>query len=224
MASDPCVNCHEAEGKYKCPQCTQRTCSVACSKKHKESHPPQEAGTSTAIKTDGNSPSTIQGSEACNTADASTSNTQSQKANDLADMPEYKMLMTRYPQLLNLLSGIAAATDPPTTTSTSSLTETAAGNTAPRYTGKKQEPWTPDIGIQKGMEVLKSARQARGTDSEGIREFIELHRLWQARQQEAAANQARTDREAAAAARKKLAEADAQAIKELLEKEKASAR
>lgn len=140
-------------------------------------------------------------------------------------MPEYKMLMKRYPQLLSQLSGIAAATDPPSDTSSSVPDSGTAGPA--RYTGKKQDPWTPDIGIQKGMEVLKSARQARGADSEGIREFIELHRLWQTRQQAAAAaDQARTDGEAAAAAaaRKELAQADAQAIQELLEKEKASAK
>lgn len=137
-------------------------------------------------------------------------------------MPEYTMLMNRYPQLLSQLSSIAAATDPPSDTSSSVPDPGTAGPA--RYTGKKQEPWTPDIGIQKGMEVLKSARQARGADSEGIREFIELHRLWQTRQQAAAVDQARTDGQAAAAARRKLDQADAQAIQELLEKEKASAK
>lgn len=127
-------------------------------------------------------------------------------------MPEYQMLMKRYPQLLTQLSGIAAATDPPP--SPSSLPDpVAAAAASARYTGKKQEPWTPDIGIQKGMEVLKSARQARGADSEGIREFIELYRMWQARQAEEKRGQ-----QAGAS------QADLQVINELLQKEKASVR
>ncbi|KXJ96872.1 hypothetical protein Micbo1qcDRAFT_229667 [Microdochium bolleyi] len=215
MAFEPCVSCHEAEGKYKCPQCTQRTCSVVCSKKHKETHPVQD-NESPHPKT--GSDVSSQGTKADSGADAAAGATAAgkpQKANQLADMPEYQMLMKRYPQLLTQLSGIAAATDPPP--SPSSLPDPVATSAASRYTGKKQEPWTPDIGIQKGMEVLKSARQARGADSEGIREFIELHRLWQARQLEEKQQTASTDE-----ARRKLAQADAQAINVLLQKERAS--
>ncbi|KAJ1338249.1 zinc finger HIT domain-containing protein 3 [Microdochium nivale] len=211
MAHDQCVSCHDAEAKYKCPQCSSRTCSVACSKQHKETHPTQDPTASHARTDAETSPRDANADPDAGAAAVGTTG-KPQKANQLADMPEYQMLMKRYPQLLTQLSGIAAATDPPP--SPSSLPDpVAAAAASARYTGKKQEPWTPDIGIQKGMEVLKSARQARGADSEGIREFIELYRMWQARQAEEKRGQ-----QAGAS------QADLQVINELLQKEKASVR
>ena len=104
----------------------------------------------------------------------------------LADLPEYHMLMKRYPRLPTLLWGIATATDPP-----------AGGNASkpPRLPGsghnngfrRDKEPWTQEKGVQNAVHVLRKTRNAPGDDSDALREFSDLVRLFKARKEAQAA-------------------------------------
>ena len=96
------------------------------------------------------------------------------------------MLMKRYPRLPTLLWGIATATDPP-----------AGGHSfkPPRFPGsgntngfkKDKEPWTQEKGVQNAVHVLRKTRNAPGDDSDALREFTELVRLFKARKEAQAA-------------------------------------
>lgn len=123
------------------------------------------------------------------------------------------MLMKRYPRLPALLWGIATATDPPAgaDNSTSKYDFPGLNNNTSK---KDKEPWTQEKGVQKGVQALQKTRNIPGDDSDAIREFSELIRLYKARKEEEGA---------APVFRKKFAQESAEVIGQLLRKEKSSA-
>ncbi|KAH9898782.1 hypothetical protein F4778DRAFT_782888 [Xylariomycetidae sp. FL2044] len=87
------------------------------------------------------------------------------KKSSIVDTPEYKMLLQNYPNLPELLSSIATATDPP-----------AADNPS-----RSRKPWNRDIGMDNGVSALRKAKIAPGDDREAIREFSALVKLFRER-------------------------------------------
>jgi hypothetical protein len=141
-----CVVCHQGESKYRCPVCTSSVfyCSVACSKVHKNKHPPNEREAS-----------------ARPVANASSATNPPQKLLALEEREELHTLFRNYPQLSALLNNIHRATLQPN--------QQSGG----RSRGDP-ETWTEDKGIQRGVQALNAAREGYGNDAEGVREFSRL--------------------------------------------------
>ncbi|KAK8039728.1 hypothetical protein PG993_008139 [Apiospora rasikravindrae] len=185
-----CISCEKEDGKYKCPKCAKYTCSLPCSKAHREIHdnepqPEPKAGESSSAQAD-NEPEPEGGHS-----------------------PLTK-LFKKYPNLPHQLRAIADSTDPP---------KDEAGNRLhfqPNRRGKKQEPWTQEIGLQNGMTALRrglSSAPRGSADSEGLREYCELfkHQL---------AEKAERGEDPDAEFRRRTAQHDAEVIRKLMEEEK----
>ncbi|KAI1388291.1 uncharacterized protein F4822DRAFT_240874 [Hypoxylon trugodes] len=207
-----CLVCNETEGKYKCGRCNLYTCSLPCFREHRDSHPPIEESPTTvqtnsapAVSTD----DTKLDSNLQNSSHAEDGSPQSTdfKRSEIADMPEYKMLIRRYPNLERLLWNIAAATDPPTSNdgTNNKLLGSNRGNR------KANQPWTKDIGYENGVEALRRTRETPGDDRDALREYCELVQLY-------------LSKKAAADTRQQLAQDDAKTIGELMRAEGSDAR
>ncbi|KAI1461151.1 hypothetical protein F4805DRAFT_454088 [Annulohypoxylon moriforme] len=202
-ARPQCLVCDAAEGKYKCPQCKLYTCSLACFRDHRDNHPPVQSNTAQP-----NDPAT---GTVNNTNLEESPNSPHTQENDtqpatIADLPEYKTLIQRYPNLERLLWNIAAATDPP---------DTSNGNngTLPRSNKghrKANQPWTKDAGYENGMAVLRRTRDNPGDDRDALREYCELVRIYSAKKESANSE---------ANFRQQLARDDAKAIGDLIRAE-----
>ncbi|KAK7978346.1 hypothetical protein PG988_005836 [Apiospora saccharicola] len=141
-----CISCEKEDGKYKCTKCAKYTCSLPCSKAHREIHDkePQPAAASSSGQA---------------TAAAEENEPEGGQS------PLTK-LFKKYPNLPHQLRAIADSTDPPKDESGNRL------NFNPR---RKKEVWTKEIGLQNGMNALrKGLSSPRGADSEGLREYCEL--------------------------------------------------
>ncbi|RYP58892.1 hypothetical protein DL769_008753 [Monosporascus sp. CRB-8-3] len=210
-----CRICSVTEGKYKCPRCGAFT-------EHRDNHPPveepvqpQSAAAVSLIQTKESEDAASQdrGEPSTHPAHDVASPSSAGPYSGLADLPEYQMLMKRYPRLPTLLWGIATATDPPTGDDGSNPKQPKF----PKFNNgikKSKEPWTQEKGVQNAVQVLRETRNSPGDDSDAIREFCELVRLFKARKEEEAA---------APVFRKKFAKESADAIGELLRNEKSKA-
>ncbi|KAI0381514.1 hypothetical protein F5Y04DRAFT_280592 [Hypomontagnella monticulosa] len=211
----PCLVCDKDEGKYKCPQCNLYTCSLPCFREHRDNHPKNsllDLVRPRATSTSGNDETSHDESRiSSHTAESSPRSTTSERSG-IADMPEYKELTQKYPNLERLLWNIAAATDPPPTNGTTNGANGKNGvqpgsGRGPR---KTNQPWTQDMGYENGIEVLRRTRDSPGNDRDALREYCELVRLHSARRESA---------NAAEKVRQQAAKDDAKAIGDLIRAE-----
>lgn len=167
-------------------------CSLPCSKAHREIHD--------------NEPQPPSAGESGNAADSSG---QGDDEPEGGHSPLTK-LFKKYPNLQQQLRAIADATDPPPKDDKS-----GSGRFNPRgRNNKKQEPWTQEIGMQTGMNLLRrELASASPRESEGLREYCELfkHEM---------AQKAEQGEDPDAAFRRRAAEHDAEVIRKLMEEEK----
>ncbi|KAI1449546.1 hypothetical protein F5Y02DRAFT_372017 [Annulohypoxylon stygium] len=203
-----CLICEAAEGKYKCPQCNQYTCSLTCFREHRDNHPPVKSDTAQPNDVTAGSTNSIISKSLEPAHDLEHAQENGSVPDTIADLPEYKTLIQRYPNLERLLWNIAAATDPPDTSS-------AKSGTLPNSTRghrKTNQPWTKDVGYENGVKELRRTRDSPGDDRDALREYCELVRIYSAKR-EAANSEAEF--------RKQLARDNAKAIGDLIRAEKA---
>ncbi|KAI1139556.1 hypothetical protein F5Y05DRAFT_411745 [Hypoxylon sp. FL0543] len=206
-----CVVCDTDEGKYKCTLCNLYTCSLVCFREHRDNHPPVEASTPPQSETTSTAPSKGGGNQDDTQDDLHTQEKSGTfKRSEIADMPEYKELTRRYPNLEYLLWNIAAATDPPNSDGTGSGKPGATHGSNRGYR-KANQPWTKDMGYENGIEVLRRTRDGPGDDRDALREYCELVRIYSARRESANAE---------ANIRQQIAKDNARAIGELIKAEK----
>ncbi|KAI1855329.1 hypothetical protein JX265_006528 [Neoarthrinium moseri] len=188
-----CVACEAVEGKYKCPRCLKYTCSLACSKSHREGHPAEEEKP------------VAPAAEPLLAAAPSSGAAEQQRPQDGAEEPdEFNKLFQKYPNLSSQLLAIAGETDPPATMTPGSESGEKFG-----FRRKNPKPWTKEIGIQNALNAL---RKARDEDfSGGIQEFCELVKITNARKEQENADDV---------FRRLAAQRDAQEIGQLIRTEK----
>ncbi|KAI1106750.1 hypothetical protein F4804DRAFT_329945 [Jackrogersella minutella] len=211
----PCLICEAAEGKYKCAQCNLYTCSLTCFQEHRDNHPSEESSMNPTedaptAPVDG-AASPVQSQASSHTEEGDATQTATFERAEIADLPEYKTLTQKYPNLERLLWNIAAATDPPTSHGDSNERNNTPSGSNQGYR-KTNKPWTKDLGYEKGIEVLRRTRDNPGDDRDALREYCELVRLYTARR-EAAISEANI--------RQQRAQENAKAIKDLIRAEKA---
>ncbi|KAK7948908.1 uncharacterized protein PG986_009794 [Apiospora aurea] len=188
-----CISCGKEDGKYKCTKCAKYTCSLPCSKAHREIHDnePQPEPSNSATKADNETEPEPEGGHS----------------------PLTK-LFKKYPNLPHQLRAIADSTDPPKDESGNRLNFVPNSRGGGRG-GKKQEPWTQEIGLQNGMNALRrglSSAPRGSAESEGLREYCELfkHQL---------AEKAEKGEDPDAEFRRRAAQHDAEVIRKLMEEE-----
>ncbi|KAJ3556833.1 hypothetical protein NPX13_g10053 [Xylaria arbuscula] len=118
------------------------------------------------------------------------------RISDIADSPEYKTLVQRYPDLERYLWNIATATDPP---------KPSLGGNAVR---KANQPWTQEVGMNNAVHLVQSIKASPGDVRDALREFSDIVSIFKAKLQ------AQDDQN-----RKRRAE-DAEIINKLLREEK----
>ncbi|KAI8634125.1 hypothetical protein F5Y19DRAFT_200430 [Xylariaceae sp. FL1651] len=168
----PCLVCSTVEGKYRCPRCDAFTCSVACSREHRDNHPYVEEKPKPQVNHNLASAAT----------QPITSNQQQPiKLADIVDTTEYQSLIQRYPNLEQYLWDIATATDPP----------------KPAQVGlsnrKANQPWTQEVGLSNAVHLLQSIKASPGDVRDALREFSDLVSIFKTRIQ-AQADQTRKER------------------------------
>ncbi|KAI1329313.1 hypothetical protein F5Y16DRAFT_397498 [Xylariaceae sp. FL0255] len=149
-----CLLCKAVEGKYKCPRCSEYTCSVTCSREHRDNHP--------TVKEEPKPAPQPEPTPASTPLEASCQPKPTVLSDFIADAPEYQALKKRYPFLEQCLLEIAAATDPPKTTD----------NTA--RPGRRNQPWTQDVGMSNAVQMVQTIKASPGDVRDAIREFSEL--------------------------------------------------
>ncbi|KAK3946088.1 protein HIT1 [Diplogelasinospora grovesii] len=172
-----CGVCNKEQGKYKCPRCTMPYCSVACNKIHKENHPP-----------DDQTPPAEPPKPTQLAPEQPRQQTEDDPYKVLLDHEsEFQRLFSRYPGLEGRLARIYQFTLPPTDNpSSSSDLGSSKGGGLPNKRQvlatygsgnghqKKQQPWTREVGLRKGVEALREARTDPQDVGEGVREFCQL--------------------------------------------------
>ncbi|KAI0131303.1 hypothetical protein F4814DRAFT_164865 [Daldinia grandis] len=210
-ARPPCLVCNYSESKYKCARCNLYTCSLLCFREHRDNHPPVESPTPQFKDTSSVVPGDDVKSQPNYTFTSETTVHQStSQVSEIADMPEYRNLTKKYPNLERLLWSIAAATDPPATGGDNGRPNTFPGSN--KGNRKAAQPWSKETGYENGIEALRQTRDTPGSDRDALKEYCELVRLWNFRQESANVD---------ADLRKQLARDNARAIGELLRTEKA---
>lgn len=86
------------------------------------------------------------------------------------DSPELRRLFKKYPGLPVALEAIHEATLPPKNVPIGIHAMIEATR------NKKQEVWTPDVGLRRGRAALRKARTDPGEDGDGVREYCDLVR------------------------------------------------
>ncbi|KAI5926093.1 hypothetical protein F4810DRAFT_624936 [Camillea tinctor] len=204
-----CLICEAVEGKYKCPRCNAYTCCVACSREHRDNHPPVEVAETPANTQPASASAAVV--PVTNLPQGDEAGSGRFRMSSIADMPEYHELVKKYPRLEAQLWGIARATDPPSTN------ESGHNVKQPGLPGlknrKHNQPWDKDIGLENGRKTLHQLTITPSDDREAIREFCELVYLFRSRVQSADTD---TDTEL----RRKLAQEDAHTIGRLIRNEK----
>lgn len=148
---------------------TSLSCSVACSAIHRATHPTTEPPTPKEVipppppKQTVPQPGTV--SAAGYKGPFAT----------LADSSELKLLFERYPRLLSELEHIYKATQPPGPESERGGGKGGRGGYKARGGGGRgSHTWNQDRGTQDGLRRLTRARDVRGMEGEGVREFSKL--------------------------------------------------
>ncbi|KAL2159977.1 hypothetical protein VTH06DRAFT_1632 [Thermothelomyces fergusii] len=169
--SKVCGVCGTQPGKYKCPRCSMPYCSVACSKQHKENHPPDPPKPEPPSAPD---------------------NAQPDPAADdpysilLEHRETFQHLFKKYSSLAAELTRIQEMTLPP-----SDAPDLPGGNAASMGRDRqqpwvkdggnvgrnRQQPWTKDVGLRRGVEALRKARTDPSDTGDGVREFCDLVKL-----------------------------------------------
>ncbi|KAI1745324.1 hypothetical protein F4680DRAFT_442802 [Xylaria scruposa] len=157
-----CSVCNAVEGKYKCPRCEEFSCSLPCSREHRDNHPVIEEKPKPPASTD----------PAVEAQQASSDQKLPSKLSDIADTTEYKTLLQRYPDLEKYLWSIATATDPP---------QPGQRGKMPR---KANQPWTREEGMTNAVQMVQSIKASPGDVRDAIREFSDLVSIFKARIQE----------------------------------------
>ncbi|KAI2473430.1 hypothetical protein F4781DRAFT_380329 [Annulohypoxylon bovei var. microspora] len=204
-ARSHCLVCDAVEGKYKCTNCNLYTCSLQCFREHRDNHPPVKSDTT---RPNDATTASVSGTNSLEEShDPSHGQENNTQPTTIADLPEYKTLTQRYPNLERLLWNIAAATDPPDSSSGNNGT-LPGSNKGHRKTNK---PWSKDVGYENGMAVLRRTRDNPGDDRDALREYCELVRIYSAKKEAASLE---TD------FRQQLARDDAKAIGDLIRAER----
>ncbi|RWA06880.1 hypothetical protein EKO27_g8221 [Xylaria grammica] len=158
-----------------------------CSREHRENHPAVEE-----------KPKPPKNSISATVAQPTLSDQQHPaKLSDIADAPEYKALLQRYPDMEQYLWNIATATDPP---------KPGHGGNMAR---KANQPWTQEVGMTNAVQLVQSIKASPGDVRDAIREFSDLVSIFKTRMQ------AQHEQ-----LQKQRAEEDAQIISNLLRNEK----
>ncbi|KAK8025190.1 hypothetical protein PG990_003013 [Apiospora arundinis] len=167
-----CIACEKVDGKYKCTKCAKYTCSLPCSKAHREVHDnepqPPNAGAEEEEEPEG-------ASRHCR-RHRPPKDDKSGGGNSRNNR-------------FNPRGGRGGG-----------------GN-------KRQEPWTKEIGLQNGMNLLRrNLASPSPQQSEGLREYCELfkHEM---------AQKAEQGEDPDALFRRRAAEHDAEVIRRLMEEE-----
>ncbi|KAI0860310.1 hypothetical protein F4860DRAFT_515107 [Xylaria cubensis] len=158
----PCFVCNAVEGKYKCPLCEEFTCSLPCSREHRDNHPAVEEKPKPPTSTD----------LAVEAQQVSPNQKLPSKLSDIVDTTEYKTLLQRYPDLEKYLWSIATATDPP---------QPGQRSRMPR---KANQSWTKEEGMTNAVQLVQSIKASPGDVRDAIREFSDLVSIFKARIQE----------------------------------------
>ncbi|KAI0907668.1 hypothetical protein F4824DRAFT_487380 [Ustulina deusta] len=182
-----CLICDTVEGKYRCPRCDAHTCSLACSREHRDNHPVVEEKPAPPKSVDLDAVAQLALSDQQHPA----------RLSDIADSPEYKALLQRYPDLEKCLWSIATATDPP---------KPSRGSNIPR---KANQPWTREAGMTNAVHLVQSIKASPGDVRDALREFSDLVSIFKTRMQ------AQDEQE-----RKRRVEEDAEIISTLMREEK----
>jgi len=134
------------------------SCSVACSKAHRENHPPEEE----------RKPPVPVAPDAPLPDKKST-----HPFSVLDDSKELQRLFARYPMLKAKLERIHDTTLP------GEEDDVQKGGLPrkpqPSQThGRKPAVWTPEVGLRRAQQALRRARTDPGEDGDGVREYCEL--------------------------------------------------
>ncbi|CAL3972491.1 hypothetical protein PZA11_004402 [Diplocarpon coronariae] len=156
-----CSVCNQNKPKYKCSRCYLPYCSVACSTLHKATHPAEESKPAVEPKEEPE-PQTQTGRKRLGTAGGAATAGLREPFAALDNSKELQSLFRQYPRLRTLLNRIDKATQQPMDT-----------NTLQNQNGSKRkaQPWNPDRGLQKGIQVLTDLRNTGSKDGKAIREF-----------------------------------------------------
>ncbi|KAI1754758.1 hypothetical protein F4782DRAFT_528118 [Xylaria castorea] len=157
-----CFTCNMVEGKYRCPLCDEFTCSLPCSREHRDNHPAVEEKPK---------PPTSTGLDAVSQPVSSDQKIPS-KLSDIVDTTEYKTLLQRYPDLEKYLWSIATATDPPQPGQRGKMSR------------KVNQPWTKEEGMTNAVQLVQSIKASPGDVRDALREFSDLVSIFKARIQE----------------------------------------
>ncbi|KAL2263583.1 hypothetical protein VTK26DRAFT_6144 [Humicola hyalothermophila] len=172
-----CGVCGTQPSKYKCPRCSMPYCSVACSKQHKENHPPDPP------KPD---PPNTNPSQPPDSSSSTSTFSSDPYGILLEHRASFDRLFEKYPSLPAELARIQQATlpPPPPSAESSSLPSSSRPPSIPGLNPhqrrnnnrqqQQQQPWTRDVGLRRGADALRRARTDPGDVGDGVREFCEL--------------------------------------------------
>lgn len=145
------------------------SCSVACSKIHRENHPPDpepKPESKPAEPPQAVAPPTV-------TSEIPIGNPNDRsnpfRALDTAS-DKLQMLFTKYPSLPQQLMDIQAAMQPPA----ESIQNNGIPASLMKGLASKKDSWNHDVGIKNGKEALRKARKADGAAGEAVKEYCEL--------------------------------------------------
>ncbi|PBP20467.1 zinc finger (HIT type) family protein [Diplocarpon rosae] len=156
-----CSICNQDEPKYKCSRCYLPYCSVACSTLHKATHPAEEPKPAAEFKEEPE-PQTRNESPRPGTVDGAAKVSLREPFAALDDSEELQSLFRQYPRLRTLLNRIEKATQKPMDANTIQTQNSSK---------RKEQPWNPERGLQKGIQVLTDLRNTGSKDGKAIREF-----------------------------------------------------
>ncbi|KAK3320870.1 hypothetical protein B0T19DRAFT_251494 [Cercophora scortea] len=165
IAIQYCDICTKGVGKYKCPRCPLRYCSVACNKIHKEKdpHPSIEPASQQAPQ-----PQQQQQQQPPPSAPDPYSVLLDHRA-------ELARLYRKYPNLETELLRIQETTLPPSSApNPNSLAFKMLQQSQQALGGSKQHTWSRDVGLRKGAAALRKARTDPGDKGDAVREFCDL--------------------------------------------------
>lgn len=136
------------------------SCSVACNKVHRETHPPEAE----PVPTSKPAPPASLPTKPAAALDPSNPFSALDVSSD-----KFEQLFRKYPDLPSQLLEIHTATQPPADG------PDRKGIPASLLKGlPKKDAWNHDVGIKNGKDALRKARRADGKRGDGIREYCEL--------------------------------------------------
>lgn len=143
-----------------CHSLTYHRCSLACSKKHREQHPPEEEKSSAAAPFQAPAPEGLSSME---------------------PPDEFNKIFAKYPILATYLHQIANETDPPSSSPMAPNTEHGE-RTGFKRKQPRNKPWTREIGLQNALQKLRELREQ--DNSGALQEFCDLVRMTNAQKEQ----------------------------------------